>query len=208
MSSTASGQQKWNWQSRDDKLSWTWRWDCTTEINLGSLSVQASWTTLTAKMKKTPPRIMTLMRIFRWAFYSQEYKEWQYNGQSRGKSHRQWLRFDDLSKRSWFVVEQYNQPILPPDRRGRGWRIRREEGEIFLAIQCAVQGAQGAGNTLEHFNAMFLSAWFDEVFHPCVFQKLSVDTTIHDPHKLTEIIDPVFSDNVSVHGIKHRLATK
>lgn len=34
-------------------------------------------------------------------------------------------------------------------------------------------------------------------------QKLSLDTTIHDPHKLTEIIDPVFSDNVSVHGIKH-----
>ena len=35
-------------------------------------------------------------------------------------------------------------------------------------------------------------------------QKLSLDTTIHDPHKLNEIIDPVFSDNVSVHGIKHR----
>merc|ERR1719382_1192514 len=34
-------------------------------------------------------------------------------------------------------------------------------------------------------------------------QKLSLDTTIHDPHKLTDIIDPVFSDNVSVHGIKH-----
>jgi len=34
-------------------------------------------------------------------------------------------------------------------------------------------------------------------------QKLSLDTTIHDPHKLNEIIDPVFSDNVSVHGIKH-----
>merc|ERR1712226_763282 len=32
---------------------------------------------------------------------------------------------------------------------------------------------------------------------------LSLDTTIHDPHKLNEIIDPVFSDNVSVHGIKH-----
>ena len=40
----------------------------------------------------------------------------------------------------------------------------------------------------------------------CVLlQKLSLDTTIHDPHKLNEIIDPVFSDNVSVHGIKHRL---
>ena len=35
-------------------------------------------------------------------------------------------------------------------------------------------------------------------------QKLSLDTTIHDPHKLNDIIDPVFSDNVSVHGIKHR----
>lgn len=34
-------------------------------------------------------------------------------------------------------------------------------------------------------------------------QKLSLDTTIHDPHKLNDIIDPVFSDNVSVHGIKH-----
>ena len=38
-----------------------------------------------------------------------------------------------------------------------------------------------------------------------LLQKLSLDTTIHDPHKLNEIIDPVFSDNVSVHGIKHRL---
>merc|ERR1712015_309457 len=36
-----------------------------------------------------------------------------------------------------------------------------------------------------------------------LLQKLSLDTTIHDPHKLNEIIDPVFSDNVSVHGIKH-----
>ena len=35
-------------------------------------------------------------------------------------------------------------------------------------------------------------------------QKLQLDTTIHDPHKLNEIIDPVFSDNVSAHGIKHR----
>merc|ERR1711881_814016 len=34
-------------------------------------------------------------------------------------------------------------------------------------------------------------------------QKLALDTWIHDPHKLNDIIDPVFSDNVSVHGIKH-----
>jgi len=34
-------------------------------------------------------------------------------------------------------------------------------------------------------------------------QKLALDTRIHDPHKLNDIIDPVFSDNVSVHGIKH-----
>eukprot|EP00090_Calanus_glacialis_P033205 TRINITY_DN5507_c0_g1_i1.p1 TRINITY_DN5507_c0_g1~~TRINITY_DN5507_c0_g1_i1.p1 ORF type:complete len:684 (-),score=156.11 TRINITY_DN5507_c0_g1_i1:2253-4304(-) len=34
-------------------------------------------------------------------------------------------------------------------------------------------------------------------------QKLALDTKIHDPHKLNDIIDPVFSDNVSVHGIKH-----
>ena len=102
----------------------------------------------------------------------------------------------------------YNNTInqlLPPDRRGRGRRIRREEGEILLAIQSA---GQGAGNPSEHFYAMFFSAWSDKVFHSCVFQKLSLETTIHDPHKLTDIIDPVFSDNVSVHGIKHRLATK
>ena len=36
-------------------------------------------------------------------------------------------------------------------------------------------------------------------------QKLALDTKIHDPHQLNEIIDPVFSDNVQVHGIKHRL---
>ena len=35
-------------------------------------------------------------------------------------------------------------------------------------------------------------------------QKLALDTKIHDPHQLNEIIDPVFSDNVQVHGIKHR----
>merc|ERR1719245_473947 len=34
-------------------------------------------------------------------------------------------------------------------------------------------------------------------------QKLALDTKIHDPHQLNEIIDPVFSDNVQVHGIKH-----
>ena len=36
-------------------------------------------------------------------------------------------------------------------------------------------------------------------------QKLALDTRIHDPHQLNEVIDPVFSDNVQVHGIKHRL---
>ena len=35
-------------------------------------------------------------------------------------------------------------------------------------------------------------------------QKLALDTRIHDPHELNDIIDPVFSDNVQVHGIKHR----
>lgn len=35
-------------------------------------------------------------------------------------------------------------------------------------------------------------------------QKLALDTKIHDPHQLNEVIDPVFSDNVQVHGIKHR----
>ena len=35
-------------------------------------------------------------------------------------------------------------------------------------------------------------------------QKLALDTRIHDPHQLNDIIDPVFSDNVQVHGIKHR----
>ncbi len=35
-------------------------------------------------------------------------------------------------------------------------------------------------------------------------QKLALDTRIHDPHQLNEVIDPVFSDNVQVHGIKHR----
>merc|ERR1712079_455232 len=34
-------------------------------------------------------------------------------------------------------------------------------------------------------------------------QKLALDTRIHDPHQLNEVIDPVFSDNVQVHGIKH-----
>lgn len=34
-------------------------------------------------------------------------------------------------------------------------------------------------------------------------QKLALDTRIHDPHQLNDIIDPVFSDNVQVHGIKH-----
>merc|ERR550525_1573240 len=34
-------------------------------------------------------------------------------------------------------------------------------------------------------------------------QKLALDTRIHDPHELNDIIDPVFSDNVQVHGIKH-----
>ena len=37
-------------------------------------------------------------------------------------------------------------------------------------------------------------------------QKLALDTKIHDPHQLNEVIDPVFSDNVQVHGIKHRYA--
>ena len=37
-------------------------------------------------------------------------------------------------------------------------------------------------------------------------QKLALDTRIHDPHELNDIIDPVFSDNVQVHGIKHRSA--
>ena len=48
----------------------------------------------------------------------------------------------------------------------------------------------------------------DTLLNEFVLQKLSLDTTIHDPHKLNEIIDPVFSDNVSVHGIKHRLVSK
>jgi hypothetical protein len=34
--------------------------------------------------------------------------------------------------------------------------------------------------------------------------KLALDTKIADPHRLNDIIDPVFSDNVQVHGIKHR----
>jgi len=34
-------------------------------------------------------------------------------------------------------------------------------------------------------------------------QKLALDTRIHDPHELNDIIDPVFSDSVQVHGIKH-----
>jgi len=34
-------------------------------------------------------------------------------------------------------------------------------------------------------------------------QKLALDTKIQDPHLLNEIIDPVFSDSVQVHGIKH-----
>ncbi|XP_023320457.1 uncharacterized protein LOC111695373 isoform X2 [Eurytemora carolleeae] len=34
-------------------------------------------------------------------------------------------------------------------------------------------------------------------------QKLALDTKITDPHQLNEIIDPVFSDSVQVHGIKH-----
>jgi len=34
-------------------------------------------------------------------------------------------------------------------------------------------------------------------------QKLALDTKIHDPYKPNDIIDPVFSDSVSIHGIKH-----
>jgi len=34
-------------------------------------------------------------------------------------------------------------------------------------------------------------------------QKLTLDTKIEDPHELLEVIDPVFSDSVQVHGIKH-----
>jgi len=34
-------------------------------------------------------------------------------------------------------------------------------------------------------------------------QKLALDTKIEDPHQLIEVIDPVFSDSVQVHGIKH-----
>jgi hypothetical protein len=37
--------------------------------------------------------------------------------------------------------------------------------------------------------------------------KLALDTKIADPHRLNDIIDPVFSDNVQVHGIKHRYNT-
>ena len=39
-------------------------------------------------------------------------------------------------------------------------------------------------------------------------QKLALDTKITDPHQLNEIIDPVFSDSVQVHGIKHRSVNK
>ena len=53
----------------------------------------------------------------------------------------------------------------------------------------------------------FTANYGDTLLDKFVLQKLSLDTTIHDPHKLNEIIDPVFSDNVSVHGIKHRLVS-
>lgn len=33
--------------------------------------------------------------------------------------------------------------------------------------------------------------------------KMALDTKIMDPHRLNDIIDPVFSDNVQIHGIKH-----
>ena len=54
----------------------------------------------------------------------------------------------------------------------------------------------------------FTANYGDTLLNKFVLQKLSLDTTIHDPHKLNEIIDPVFSDNVSVHGIKHRWVSK
>ena len=34
--------------------------------------------------------------------------------------------------------------------------------------------------------------------------KISLHPKIHDPFNLEEVIDPVFSDEIQVHGIKHR----
>ena len=35
-------------------------------------------------------------------------------------------------------------------------------------------------------------------------QKITFETKIDDPHKLTDIVDPVFSGEVQLQGIKHR----
>ena len=35
-------------------------------------------------------------------------------------------------------------------------------------------------------------------------QKIVVETKIEDPHQLNEIVDPVFSGDVQLQGIKHR----
>ena len=35
-------------------------------------------------------------------------------------------------------------------------------------------------------------------------QKIVIDTKMDDPHQLNEIVDPVFSGDVQLQGIKHR----
>ena len=35
-------------------------------------------------------------------------------------------------------------------------------------------------------------------------QKIVIDTRMDDPHQLNEIVDPVFSGDVQLQGIKHR----
>ena len=37
-------------------------------------------------------------------------------------------------------------------------------------------------------------------------QKIVIDTKMEDPHTLNDIVDPVFSGDVQLQGIKHRLA--
>lgn len=37
-------------------------------------------------------------------------------------------------------------------------------------------------------------------------QKIVIETKIEDPHVLNEIVDPVFSGDVQLQGIKHRCA--
>ena len=57
--------------------------------------------------------------------------------------------------------------------------------------------------SVNHNDLVFLK-WIDSFLKGPKGQKIVVNTQMEDPHVLNDIVDPVFSGDVQLQGIKHR----